>query len=246
MAETSPFRIRAATKQDVPAMTQILYRAFGTNQVHAAFWPQHLSHLKVLPGPGDHLVWRGARIEKLLDGSKPWAHCIVAVRQDPVSGEELMVGCAEWLAPEPVPAETDDDGDSSKKPPPESLEERLKKLPAAMDRQAMRDHVAGVKVLEDALGKELGEEAMKDMWWPNSVAVDPDFQGQRIGTLLAQWGIDQADADGKDIYLLASHAGARLYRKLGFVDVFEDEIFGAPQYAMYRPRTARGAEEGSS
>lgn len=70
----------------------------------------------------------------------------------------------------------------------------------------------------------------------NSIAVDPSYQGKGIGTLLTRWGMEEAEKDGRDVYLLASEAGALLYRKLGFVEICEMEKFGMRQFALVKMR----------
>lgn len=72
---------------------------------------------------------------------------------------------------------------------------------------------------------------------PNSIAVDPDHQGKGIGTMLALWGVEQAMKEGRDVYLLASSAGALLYKKLGFTEIYGTEIMGERQFAMAKTRT---------
>lgn len=65
-----------------------------------------------------------------------------------------------------------------------------------------------------------------------TIAVDPKHQGKRIGRRLLDWGIEQATAEGKDIYLLSTAAGRRLYIGAGFQELGVIDLFGTPNYHM--------------
>ncbi|KAF3010331.1 hypothetical protein E8E14_007775 [Neopestalotiopsis sp. 37M] len=227
MEDGGPITIRRATREDIPKLVQVLYRAFGTNNLFAALWPESLKHLRVLPGHGDHFAWRTARLEENFQDMKPWTHFIVAVQQMP-TGEERLLGSAEWMAP-PAEAEGTADKDAMEK-------DRKREYPAGMDQAAMRESEAVNKAFEQSLEQALGEGILKNMWWANSIAVDPTCQGKGVGTLLTRWGMEEAEKDGRDVYLLASEAGALLYRKLGFVEICEMEKFGMRQFALVKMR----------
>lgn len=141
-------------------MVQILYRAFGSNSTYAAFWPESRKHLRVLPGPGDHIAWRSARLERLFQDSKPWMHCIVAV-QRLSTGEEVVVGCAEWMAP----AE-DVEGPPEKYQASESGD---MELPAGINKAAVKESLAFNKKFEESLDHALGVGRMKTMWCKSNV-----------------------------------------------------------------------------
>ncbi|KAK6069838.1 acetyltransferase [Seiridium cupressi] len=224
MASTTPIRIRVATKEDIPTMVDILHRAFAPNKVQTILFPEHL---KTIPGSGDYLAFRTSRFERDFLKMKPHMYYIVAV-QDTPSGDEVMVGCAEWMAPV-----DEADSEPAKK---KTWKERAAALPAGMDPEAYRAHFECTKKLEAAVDEFVGEGSTKRMWWANSIAVDPDHQGKGIGTVLARWGIEQADKDGKDVFLIASSAGALLYRKLGFTDICSEEALGQRSHAMVKRR----------
>ncbi|ETS84154.1 hypothetical protein PFICI_02179 [Pestalotiopsis fici W106-1] len=224
-----PITIRRATREDIPAMVQILYRAFGTKNLFAMLWPESLKHLRLLPGHGDHLAWRTSRFESNFQDMKPWMHFIVAVQQSP-TGEELMVGSAEWMAPAEKTNSTPDKDKTET--------DRETELPAGMDQAAFRESQAVNRAFEQSLEQALGEGSLEKMWYANSIAVDPTYQGKGIGTLLTKWGMDQAEKDGRDVYLLASEAGASLYRKLGFTEICEMQKFGMRQFALVKMQKA--------
>lgn len=48
------------------------------------------------------------------------------------------------------------------------------------------------------------------------LSVDPKYQRQGIGSMLLQWGCEEADAHGRSSFLMASPAGISLYTKFGF------------------------------
>lgn len=141
-------------------MVQILYRAFGSNSTYAAFWPESRKHFRVLPGPGDHLAWRSARLERLFKDSKPWMHCIVAV-QLLSTGEEVIVGCAEWMAPaehvecSPEKYQASESGEME--------------LPAGIDKAAVKESMDFNKNFEESLDQALGVGRMKTMWCKSNV-----------------------------------------------------------------------------
>ena len=53
------------------------------------------------------------------------------------------------------------------------------------------------------------------------ISVDPAYQRQGVGSMLMQWGCDEADRYERDAFVLASPAAVRLYAKFGFEVVGE-------------------------
>ncbi|KAJ7744678.1 hypothetical protein B0H16DRAFT_1559820 [Mycena metata] len=47
-------------------------------------------------------------------------------------------------------------------------------------------------------------------WYVSLMVVDPKYQQRGIGQALLQWGLDQADAEGLEVYLESSDDGRRL------------------------------------
>jgi ribosomal protein S18 acetylase RimI-like enzyme len=65
------------------------------------------------------------------------------------------------------------------------------------------------------------------------IAVDPKYQGRKVGALLIQWGIDIAEQSGLPLYFESSPTTVRLYEKMGFERIGEKivhkaEIMGTP------------------
>ena len=61
------------------------------------------------------------------------------------------------------------------------------------------------------------------------LAVDPEYQGRGVGRMFVQWGIDNAKAEGKGLYLSATPAGKPFYSRLGLEDVGAFELWGTLQ-----------------
>src|SRR3546814_11444275 len=66
----------------------------------------------------------------------------------------------------------------------------------------------------------------------NSIAVDAAYRSRGIGKALARWGMDSADAEGKDIWLISAPAGRAMYLSLGFKELAEGSRAGEGQYLM--------------
>ena len=66
------------------------------------------------------------------------------------------------------------------------------------------------------------------------ISVNPLYQRKGIGSLLMQWGCNEADRKKLDSYVLASPVGALLYRKSGFEDVGGICVQGATFTSMVR------------
>lgn len=82
-----------------------------------------------------------------------------------------------------------------------------------------------------------------EIWYLELIAVDPDCQGQGIGRLLVQWGIDQADAERVPVGLESSVKGRMLYEKLGFRTFKTVDGFEGVETAMMVWEPAVGEEE---
>lgn len=66
------------------------------------------------------------------------------------------------------------------------------------------------------------------------IAVNPVYQRQGIGAMLMQWACDEADRNGRDGFLLASTAGAKLFEKFGFENVGEVSTAKGSLRSMFR------------
>ena len=67
------------------------------------------------------------------------------------------------------------------------------------------------------------------------LGVDPAYQGRGVGKMLVQWGIEQAKAQGKGIFLTATPVGKPFYKRMGLHDAGAFEIWGTPQTSFVLP-----------
>ena len=58
----------------------------------------------------------------------------------------------------------------------------------------------------------------------SSVQTHPSHQGRGAASMLMKWGVERADADGLPCYVNAEEAAYALYRRFGFVDLYEGGI----------------------
>ena len=66
------------------------------------------------------------------------------------------------------------------------------------------------------------------------ISVNPLYQRKGIGSLLMQWGCNEADRKKLDSYVLASPVGTLLYRKSGFENVGQICVQGVTFTSMLR------------
>jgi ribosomal protein S18 acetylase RimI-like enzyme len=66
------------------------------------------------------------------------------------------------------------------------------------------------------------------------ISVDPAYQRQGIGSMLLQWGCEEADGHGRDSFLIASPAGIQLYTNFGFKVVREIHTMWGTFTSMFR------------
>jgi len=74
------------------------------------------------------------------------------------------------------------------------------------------------------LERRLGVEKIKkyveqDTWVLEKLAVHPRYQKEGVGTTLLKWGTEQAQAEGKKIFLRSSYVGLPFYLKRGFEEI---------------------------
>lgn len=96
-----------------------------------------------------------------------------------------------------------------------------------------------VKVLDNFNNSVQESDKPVGYWTLMHLGVNPQYSGRGIASALLQWGLDNADAEDRAIYIIATMAGSKLYSKYGFQAVssdvyFEGEPFGGFEEIMMR------------
>jgi GNAT superfamily N-acetyltransferase len=81
------------------------------------------------------------------------------------------------------------------------------------------------KILLEIFAQTFDKEIFSEAWHLENAVVSKDYQRRGIGALLVQWGLDQAEAERVPACVESSHAGLRLYEKMGF-RIFNEIRFG--------------------
>lgn len=68
------------------------------------------------------------------------------------------------------------------------------------------------------------------------IAVDPNHQRKGIGKMLMEWGEERAAKQHKNIRFMASTAGAKMYRALGYEEVGALDILGGMEHSFIKKR----------
>ncbi|KAK3337609.1 acyl-CoA N-acyltransferase [Cercophora scortea] len=163
--------------------------------------------------PEEEIQWRRRRAIRRMKEGIP---TLVVV-----DDEDTVVGFAQWERPAT--------GDVPHHPPIASEGQKADDPPKSLNLDKMQ-HM--FKVFDEEIGKVLGPEGHKDMWYLMLLAVDPAYQGRGVGKMLLRWGMDQAAAEGKKTFLLATVEGRPLYEKQGFKVLSEFDVYGKVNYTM--------------
>ena len=92
--------IRPATAEDIFSIVLITATSFQNSPSHVATYPER--H-RIKPGIEDRIEHMTRRIKGLI--GVPRVKLIVAAEEDAGLAEDVIVGCAEWIAPLSKPAE---------------------------------------------------------------------------------------------------------------------------------------------
>lgn len=120
--------------------------------------------------------------------------------------------------------------------------------PPGANVEAMKDFWADLeKVKEEVMRRREGRGVY---WYLTALAADVAYQGRGAGKALLEWGIQRADREGRECFLVANVNSRGLYEKMGFVVVkecgWDGEKWGAKKgwgnWAMIRP--SRGGKGG--
>lgn len=64
--------------------------------------------------------------------------------------------------------------------------------------------------------------------------MDPAHQRRGIGRMIMEWGHERAAKEHKNLRLMASEAGSKLYRAMGYQEVGSRDILGGTEYAFIK------------
>ncbi|KAK0702970.1 acyl-CoA N-acyltransferase [Lasiosphaeria miniovina] len=205
-----PLYIRPAVESDMAAVGRIATDAFK-DTLSTVLFPAHLRPADQ-PDLDEQPAWRAARTWRRMGEGMP---TMVAV--DTIDGHETVVAFAQWDKPHvagtaPPTMESKRDGD-----------------PITLDKTAL----AAIYVIMEAETERLiGPTAHYDLWYLLILTVDPRHHRRGIGKMLVRWGLEQAAAEKKGVFLSASPAGKPMYQSLGFRDLGAFEMLGLPHYTM--------------
>ncbi|KAI9696899.1 MAG: hypothetical protein M1820_007974 [Bogoriella megaspora] len=125
-----------------------------------------------------------------------------------------MVGLAIWVAPEGEGGVGEEPGEvlgMAAGVEEGKVGEGEPEEPVIMDGEVRRE---SVEKLRRERERVMGSR--KDYWYLASLLTHEEYQRKGVAKLLLNWGIEQADRDGADIYLESSPAGLPVYKKFGF------------------------------
>ncbi|KAB5542472.1 acyl-CoA N-acyltransferase [Coniochaeta sp. 2T2.1] len=214
-----PLHLRQATVADVPGMATAGVNAFEKDEINLNMFPHGPN-----PTPDRHRADRTRfRAWMTLDRMvKPGGVSMIVV-DDEQDGR--IAGYAQWLRPAPPEGREPD--------PPMVTEEEAasapfetEQKPPSFAEETLVEFLVAQKKEEERV---LGPEGKKDVWYLIILAVDPAYQGRGVGKMLVQWGVDQAKAQGKGLFLSATPAGKPFYERIGLEDVGAFDIWGVPQ-----------------
>ncbi|KAK3330456.1 acyl-CoA N-acyltransferase [Apodospora peruviana] len=208
---TTPFALRYAAEDDVPSMVRLATDAFNASgrSIDDVVFPKHL---RTANSEQDIFNWRVRSLRSRLLHHD----VVVVVRQGEDGGPDDVAGWAEWQKPvEPGHEHSDTRTMTAEQRVKETIA-RIGPFPDCIDHAKLKE---SGEVLDRARMEALGEEGDKHMWTLQSLAVDIRYHRQGVGSMLVRWGLEKAQAEGKDLHLLATEDGRRLYLSLGFEDL---------------------------
>ncbi|OAA71014.1 Acyl-CoA N-acyltransferase [Akanthomyces lecanii RCEF 1005] len=221
-----PLSIRPATEADVPRIAEISMAAFdpATDAVSRNLLPAARREDDSLGD--DFRNWsvmrKSARLKAARSVMLVAVEDAAAERSEQREGQEV-VGYALWFRPLEEGEEEDGQGPAKNKAPV-----------AGLDPDA-------VAALREVMMKEerasFGDKGARDVWSLDSLGVDPKQQRRGIGRMLVNWGIQKAEQQQRDCYLVSTPSGLPLYESVGFETQREVLMFGVPHMSMMKWHT---------
>ncbi|PWY89199.1 acyl-CoA N-acyltransferase [Aspergillus heteromorphus CBS 117.55] len=242
------------TPTDAPALATLHTTCFSS-PFEQRVWP---------PVPEMHAWWTAVFAQRLRSPRT----CFMKV-VDSERGDE-MVGFGEWGVPDPVHSGStasspgsggsgsgsnsggsweggdghDDAGNGIEDPQDqvkqgdEEEEEEYPPLPACADAELFGTMIADLK------GKMQQIMGGRGFWYISLLATNPQYRRRGIASTLMQWGMQEADAAGMEMFVVSSPMARGVYMKYGFELAVEGEGVEGEGVEGMRPwfmvRKARG------
>ncbi|RAK95581.1 GNAT family N-acetyltransferase [Aspergillus ibericus CBS 121593] len=200
------------TPSDAPALATLYLECF-TSPFERHLWPDV---------PRMHEWWTTAFAGKLAQPDK--FHTLKVI--DTENGE--MVGFLEWKLPAPVAAGEKGEEEEEDEYPP------------------YPEEVGGLEAWNRLLvemggntGKVMGE---RRFYFLNILGTKPAYRRRGVASEMIRWGVDRADAEGVEAFVISAPMARPVYAKHGFELVLEGENLGGdlgefvPGYMLRKPR----------
>ncbi|KAJ6789075.1 hypothetical protein PWT90_00377 [Aphanocladium album] len=222
-----PLFIRAATEADVLRIAEISMAAFdpATDAISRNLLPNASGQDAAFSQ--DFRDWSIMRKSARLTAARSVMVVAVDGSEAPGSSTEEqdeghIVGYALWFRPLEE-SEEEEQGPPNKKPPV-----------AGLDQEAVAT-LRGIMAQEER--DAFGDKGARDVWTLDSLGVDPKQQRRGIGKMLVNWGVEKAQEQQRDCYLVSTPSGLRLYESAGFETQREVLMFGIPHMSMMKWHT---------
>ncbi|KAK5715807.1 hypothetical protein LTR17_016638 [Elasticomyces elasticus] len=205
------FTVSLASPSDVSRIAEIAVRAFD-NDAH--------TQMKV-EVQGCSVFAKG-----MAQGAQSWLaspRTIVIKATDDRTG--IIVGFCAWGfrgVPLDATPETNNSGSGINYDSVSDISETANDEDAQVSQAEGAERIAELEVLTDKHLSDFMEKIMPEgskCIFICSIAVDPRYEGQGIGSLLIEWGTKTADRLGAFSWVHSSEAGWRFYEKHGFKEV---------------------------
>ncbi|RAO68999.1 uncharacterized protein BHQ10_005011 [Talaromyces amestolkiae] len=209
-----PVKLRLAEDSDIPRIAESALAAFESDPLHMAMLPrEHTNHI---------MEWYQGRLRSAL--SDPNMRSIVAVdsRQDADGVKEIIAGYSRWL----LPSKSSEANNAVENERPAAAFPELANKPLVDFYLQQSD---------DKRGKQMDKSRDVVLY---VLATDPAYQGQGIGRMMLEWGINTAATlaeSGQNtkprILLEATPLAYPIYKKFGWKD-YESITIDLKQYGI--------------
>ncbi|MCJ1380051.1 hypothetical protein MMC17_003154 [Xylographa soralifera] len=224
MASEPRFELHPLSPEDVDAMIDVEEQAFATNPIGQAA-------MAILTTDETRAIargWKRVRMSNALEGrgdSSLDTHWRKVVHK-PAAGsdeKEQVVAVSGWSAPAL--------DDTKPELEPRRVAPAFEDAP--IENQKARELFKRlINTLTGEKSEELiGSDRNTHYWYLDILATLPEFQQRGLGSMLVQWGIEQARADAnarpgriKGVWTIATPMGLRTYLKAGMREI-GSEIF---------------------